>query len=274
MLRQLSAVALATAAIPHPRAAHADAIGDFRRGTTVTLALTTVDLGGGPRSNDWHQVTKPAGSLDFALTGTDLGLGVPVTMQLRAAPQSNGRIVYTIDNSFSPGIDIGNRQKLRRVTGRLVVAASRVPGAADHQYGNTRLETVDGTGYLDAYGDWGTRRIAIKQLDLLGGIPDSRLASFVDPGGTLCSDRVRTTRTFVVTLDAAAPVTGTLVDLTSAMTSGVRLPNKVFVRPGQRTTSVDAFVDANFTGTTHLVAAAGGVTRTLDLVVRPHRDCE
>jgi hypothetical protein len=267
MLTKPSAAALAVALVASAHLAHADPITDFRAGTTVHVRLATMDS----RTTGDVRLAKRAGTLDFDLAATDVGLAVPVTLHFRGAVTGT-RIVYTIDDRFSPAVDVGNQQRLSRVTGRFVVEASRIPGAQNQRDGSVRLLSVDGSGYLEAFGDWGTRRIALTELDLIGGLARP-LASFTNPTGRVCSDRVRTKRLLSVTLATDVPPTETIIDLASRPRGGVYLPSVVLIPPRQRTAPVEAFIDPDFVGTVHLTAASGGVTRTLDLVVHPHGAC-
>jgi hypothetical protein len=271
MLTKFSAAALAVAFVASAHVAHADPIADFRAGTAVHVRLATMDYGTGPRTNGNVRLAKRAGSLDFDLAARDVGLAIPVTLHFRGSV-IGGQIVYTIDDRFSPAVDVGNKQRLSRVTGRFVVAASLIPGAQNQRDGSVRLLSVDGSGYLDAFGDWGTRRIALTELDLIGGVPRP-LTSFTNSGGRVCSDRVRTKHMLSVTL-AAEAATSTIVDLASWPRGGVLLPSVVLVPAHRRSAPVEAFIDPDFVGTVHLTAASGGVTRSLELVVHPHRDCQ
>ncbi len=273
MVSKYSAAAVAVALVAAARLAHADPVADFKSGTTVTVRLTTADAGGGPRTNPGVQVAKAAGRLDFELQAADLGIDIPITLHLRGASVGSGRILYTIDDSYSPAVDLGNRQLLSRVTGQLLVVATSIPGADNQREGSVRLLSPDSSGYLEAYGSWGTRRISISDVDLIGGVVRP-LVSFVDQRERLCSDRVRTTRTLTVTLASAAPADGADVDLHSSPRGGVHVPPIAHVPAGRRSAPVTTFIDANFVGVVRVSAASGGVTRNLDLVVRPHRECE
>jgi hypothetical protein len=266
----LSFLLLAAAA----NTAHADAVTDFKTGAAVKISTATVDLGDGPRSSSGSSVlAKRAGTLDFDLQASDLGAKVPIRVHLRGTAGSAGRIDYSIDQTFSPRVDLGGGHWLASVTGRLSMLALPLPGRTKQDVGDVRL-AIAGPSSLVAYTDFGKITIAITKLDVLGGVVQPPLDTFADPNRTLvCSDKVATTRLLAVSLSSVARGTGAAVELKGPRDAGVRVPSGVVVHTGSRSTTLHAHIEPNFVGTVRLTATAGGIARSLDVVVHPRGDC-
>lgn len=265
----ISLLVVATAAT-----AEADAVADFRAGRAVAVDAATVDLGNGPRSSTGTAaLVKTTGSLDVTLAAADLGIALPITLRLRGSTPSPGRIEFTINQAFSPAVDLGGGQALKQITGRLVLSASPQPGGFAQTIGNARLRLA-APGRLTATGTFGTMAIAVEQLELVGGIRQPAFTGFRDPSRTtICSDRVRTSRTLEVGLASNALGTGAAVELHSANRAGVAVPSAVVVRPGRRTGTVTVQIAPNFVGTVRLTASAGAVVRSLALTINPRSVC-
>jgi len=255
-------------------AAHATPRDDFQAGTAVMVVSSTVDVGNGPRTSSGSGViAKQGGTFDFALRASDLGVELPITINLRGTALANGWIQFDIDNTFSPPVDLGGDQTLSRVTGRLTMRALSLPGSQRHDVGNVRLQ-LTGASNLIAHGTWGTVTIAIDSLHLRGGIPQPPLDGFINPSTSpICSNRVPTYHTLSVSLTGLASATGAAVQLDEPDSAGVRLAPIVLVRPGQRTANVTARIEPGFVGRVRLTAAAGGISRSLDVDVRPYGTC-
>ena len=254
--------------------AHADAVGDFKTGTAVMLETATVNLGDGPRSSSGSGViTKRGGSFDFALQASDLGVNLPITIDLHGRVMGNGWIEFTVDNTYSPRVDLGAGQWLSRVTGRIYLRAFPLPGREKSEVGNVRLH-IARASHLVAHGGWGQLTIAIDELTLQGGVPQPPLAGLADASRTvICSNKMPTYHMFVVSLAELATASGAAVELKTPRGAGVHVPSAVVVRGGRRSATVTARIDPSFVGTVRLTAAAGGVARSLDVVVRPPIDC-
>lgn len=252
----------------------ADAVADFRAGRAVAVDAATVDLGDGPRSSTGTPaLAKTAGSLDVTLAAADLGVALPITLRLRGTSPRPGRVEFAINQAFNPAVDLGGGQVLKQITGRLVLTASPQPGSFAQPIGNARLRLA-APGRLTATGTFGTMAIAVEQLELVGGVPQPALAGFRDPSRTtICSDRVRTSRTLEVILASAATSTGAAVELSSANRAGVATPSAVVVRPGRRTSTVTVQIAPNFVGTVRLVGSAGAAVRSLNLTINPRSMC-
>jgi hypothetical protein len=273
MLSKLARAALAMALVAAARPAQADAVDDFRNGTTILLRMVGANAGNGVRAGGGVAIGKAAGTLDFALAATDLGMPVAITMHLHGSSLGGGRVVYTVDDSYSPAVDIGGGHSLTQITGTLVANVARLPGTATPQIGDVRL-LIRPSSYLYATGDWGTQTIAITNADLIGGIPQPSLSALVENGDYLvCSDSVETTQPLAVWLADVAQTGGAAVDLKGPFHGGVALPRSVVVPPGKRSVVATARIAPNFVGTVHLTAAATGVTQALDLTVHAHADC-
>ena len=259
------------------RTASADAVDDFQAGGVVAVASATVDFGRGPKTSTGSAgIRKVAGTLDLVLQASDLGVDLPITLHLRGTVLRDRQIAYTIDETFSPAVDLGDGTKLARLTGQFYVRAAPVPGTAKQDLGNValRLDGQDSRSALTAEGTWGRLAIAIGQLELLGGVAQPPLAAFVDAAGvTICSDRIATTHIFEVSLSGVATANGAVVELSSPFGAGVHLPGGIVVRAGNRSASVAARIEPNFVGTVRLAAAAGAAVQALAVVVHPHGDC-
>ncbi len=256
------------------RTSHADAVADFTSGTAVRVAAATVDLGDGPRSSSGSAaIAKRSGTLDFTLQASDLGVTLPLTVHLRGSTRGGGWIEYTINDVYSPPVKLGDGHSVSSVTGHLYMLALPLPGRASHEVGNVRL-LIAGASNLIAYGDWGKVPIEITKLDLLGGVAQPPLDSFVDPTRlVICSNKVASAHTFALSLVNVAKATGAAIELKTPRDAGVRLPSGIVVPAGRRSATVTARIEPNFVGRVRLTAAAGGVARSLDLVVHPLGDC-
>jgi hypothetical protein len=255
------------------RSAHADAIGDFKTGTTVAVQMATVDIGDGPRSTGGAAVYKPSGTLDFALSAADLGMNAPVTIHLRGYAGRNGLIAFVVDDTYA-SIILGPGYTLTRITGLVQMEATRVPGTAMPRVGNVRLRVLPGS-YLNTYGTWGMQTLAITSTSFIGGVTQPALDAFVHTGDhLLCSDTVATTQTFALWLTDVAQRGGAAVDLVAPLGGRFDLPTTAIVPTGRRSMTVTAKIAPNFVGSVRLTAAAGGEQRSLDLVVRPRSDCD
>ena len=213
--------------------ARADAVADFTAGTIVLVRGATVDFGG-PRTHTGIALRKRAGTLDFDLAAADLGVdNVPITFHLHGTALGGGRILFTVDQRYSPVLALPDRHWLARASGQLSALAMPLPGTVGTADGNVQL-TLAGASSLVAEGDWGTLTIAVTQLDLIGGVPQPALAGFADAGGgLLCSDRVATARPLTVWLADVAQGRGAVVQLAGPRAGGVRVPDREDVRLGQ-----------------------------------------
>jgi hypothetical protein len=254
--------------------AHATPVDDFKAGTAVVVETATVDVGGGPRtSTEGRVIAKQGGTFDFALQASDLGVELPITINLRGTALADGRLQLDIDNTYSPAIDLGGGQSLSRVTGRIVMRALPVPGGELHDVGNARLQLA-AASRLVAHGTWGSVTIAIAKLLLIGGVPQPPLDRFTNPSSSLtCSGGVATYHLLAVSLTGLATASGAAVELKGPTGAGVRVPGIVVVRPNRQAASVTARIEPSFVGRVRLTAAAGGVSRSLDVDVRPSSDC-
>jgi hypothetical protein len=268
-------LSLAALAIALAAPAFADPIADFKTGTVVATRTVTVNDGGSIWSTSDVAVKKLAGSLDLAIDAVDLGIPVKLVIHLRGSALANGRIAYTIDEVYSPAVDLGNGQKLTRIYGKATAAASWLHGTARPEIGNVNVELVDAGSYLALEIDGRTQTIPILRLDLVGGVVQPPLGTFSDSGARriTCSDAVRTKHTLAVSLTDVARANGAPVELKSPLRSGVRVPSIVMVAAGSRTAYLTAVVEPNFVGTVRVTAAAGGIARSLDLVIHARRDC-
>lgn len=254
-------------------AAHATPIDDFRTGTAAQVESATVDAGDGPRTSTGSaRITKAGGRLDLALRASDLGVDLPITINLRGLVLPSGWIQFDVSDAYAPPVDLGGGQTLARVSGRITMRARPLLGIERHDLGNVRLELA-ADSHLVASGTWGSLTIAIGQLSLLGGSPQPPLSTFTDPSTTrICSGRAPVYRLLNVSLTAPATATGASVELRTP-SAGVRVPPGTTVRPRSRTGYVRARIEPGFVGRVRLTAAAGGITRALDLDVRPAAEC-
>lgn len=256
--------------------AHATPVADFRLGTAVQVEVATVDTGNGPRtSTGSSRLAKTGSTYDFVLRAADLGVSLPISINLRGTLLTSGKIQFDISNTYSPAVDLGGGQSLSRVTGRITMRALPVLGIERHDIGNVRLELVPGaSNHLIAYGTWGSNTIHIGKLDLLGGVPQPALSTFTDPSTTLiCSGRVPVYRQLRILLAGNATATGASVELDELSDAGVQVPPQIVVRPGARTAYVRARIEPGYVGRVRVTAAAGGITRALDVDVRPSIEC-
>jgi hypothetical protein len=256
-------------------AAHATPVDDFKSGTAVLVESATVDVGNGPRTTSGSGlISKQGGTFVFALRAADLGIELPITINLRGSVTAGGWIQLDVDNAYAPPIDVGGGHRLSRVTGRLTMRALPRAGSERHDVGNVRLQLAAASSFV-AHGDWGSVTIAVNKLQLLGGVPQPPLTSFVNPSTALiCSSRAPTYHTLAVWLTDQATASGTSVGLDSPQGAGVRVPTAIVVRPGNRTANVRARIEPNFVGRVRLTASAGGIERALDITVNPSGDCE
>jgi hypothetical protein len=268
MLTKLTILTLTlVAALP----AHADPITDFKNGTSIYLRTATVSIGGNTgRSVDAVLIHKTAGTLDLTFKASDLGLPVPVTVRARGAVVRS-RIVFTIDETYSPRVDLGGGQYLTRIAGQLTATPSWDPGAPSADQGNVQLDLLD-SSTVTAYGTWGTQRISIIDTHFAAGVVQPGLATFAPVTARVCSDRGATMQAFTVRLAAPARTGGAPVELQSAG-PGIRVPRFVIVPSGKQSLTLQAKVAAGFAGTVRLVAASGGAKQPIDVVVHTHSDC-
>jgi hypothetical protein len=254
--------------------AHASPNDNFRLGTVVQVESATVDTGNGARtSTGSSRITKSGGSLDFTMRAADLGVELPISVDLRGSVLADGKIAFDIDDAYSPGVDLGGGQILSRVAGRITMRALPVLGIEPQDIGNVRLELA-ADSQLVAYGSWGSTTIAIGKLYLLGGIPQPALSTFTDPSTTrICSGRAPVYRQLRVLLTGAASATGASVELDELTDAGVHVPPTVVVRRGARTADLRARIEPGYVGRVRLTAAARGITRALDIDVRPAIEC-
>jgi len=271
-LLRIAPAALAVALVAPARLAHADAVADFQNGTDVMLRASTATVGLSTSSTGGFAISKPAGSLDFSIAASDLGIPIKATIHLHGTSTGNGRIVYTVNDAYAPPVPIGAGESLSSITGSLTATATRLPGTVTPQIGNVRL-IFDNPSQLVANGDWGAQPITVGNTELIGGIPQPALGSLVATGDNLvCSDSVVTTQPLAVWIVDVAQGGGTAVDFTVPL-HGIRLPASVLVQPGHRAVNVAAQIPANFVGTVHVSAASAGVTKSIDMTIHPHADC-
>lgn len=260
------AVALAMA-----RPGHADPVSDFKNGTALMLHKATVSLGETPRVTTAIPIRKAGGTLDFTLNAADFGLPGSVAIRLRGAVTRGGQLLFTVDNRYSPAIDLGGGLALSRITGVLNARAAWLPGDVSTGFGNVRL-TFHDSSYFIAHGNWGSRTIKLTSTDVIGGLSQPPIEAFTT-SSLVCSDAVPTMLPLTVRLTGAARLGAAPIALESP-SHEIRLPRIAGVPTGQRSTIVRAKIPANFVGPVRFVAAGSGVTRTLDVVIRPRRDCE
>lgn len=254
--------------------AHAGPVDDFRLGTAVQVETATVDLGNGARTTTGSgRLSKQGNSLLFSLRAADLGVALPITITLRGTVLAGGNVQFDVSNTYAPPVDLGGGQTLSRVTGRIIMRARPLLGVEPHGVGNARLELA-GASQLVAEGSWGSVTIAIERLYLIGGIPQPPLSTFTDPSTTrICSGRAPVYRLLRILLTGTASATGASIELGHPEDAGVRLPSRTTVRAGSRTGYVRARIEPGFVGRVRLTAAAGGITRALDVDVRPAAEC-
>ena len=254
-------------------AARADATADFMAGTTVKLRRATVDLGNGSRSSSGSvAIRKESGTLDFDIHASDLGVPVPIVIRLRGTALGHGWIEYAVDDAYSPPVELGGKQTVSSISGRIYMLAAPLPGTTRQDIGNVVLTLAEGSK-LEAKGSFGALGISITRLDFLGGVVQPALSGFSDLTRTpICSAAVPTDHRFAVTLADVARAGGAVVELTSPP-AGVRFASATAVRAGSRSATVTARIDAKFVGTVHVTAASGGVARSLDVVVRSPSSC-
>jgi hypothetical protein len=251
--------------------AHADALADFQTGGSVRLSGATVDLGNGSRSSTGSVViAKKAGSLDFAIQAQDLGVKLPVTVHLHGRPIGGDVIDYAIAETYSK-IDLGGGHWLSGIDGHVYVVARPARGSSKQEVGNVKMVLARASS-VTASTDFGKVPIAITQFDVLGGITQPALESFKGAGPTVCSGKTLINYRIDVTLVGYATASGASVELRSPE-RGVKLPAGVVVRRGARAATVFARIDPSFAGTVHLTATAGGVERSLDVVVYAPDKC-
>jgi hypothetical protein len=268
MLAKLSILALTlAAALP----AHADPITDFKNGTSLYLRSATVSLDSeSARSVGAVLIRKSAGTLDITFKASDLGLPVPVTVRARGAV-SRSRIVFTIDETYSPRIDLGMGNYLSRLTGQLTATPTWDPGAPTANHGNVKLDLLD-SSFVTAAGSWGSKRISINDTHFAAGVVQPRLAAFAPDTARICSDREDTMQAFTVRLAAAARTGGAPVELQS-FHNAIRVPRFVIVPTGRQTVTLQGRIKRGFAGTVRLAAASGGVRQPIDVVVHAQQDC-
>lgn len=256
------------------RAAHADRIADFAAGTAIVVETTTVDVGNGARTSAGSgRVAKAAGALDFALHAADLGVDLPLVIQFRGARLPDGRIAYTVDETYAPAVELGGGVGVTGVSGRVIMRVISLPGAEAPDPGNVRL-LLAAPATLTAHTSAGDVAIAIAKLAVQGGVAQPPLAAFADPGtAPICADRVATYRDLTVSLTGPARGTGAVVALTRPRQTAVRLPPGIVVRAGRTDATVRLRIEPGFAGRVRLTAAAGGVVQPLDLVVRSADAC-
>ena len=269
MLPRLVALAVTLAA---GSTVHADPITDFKNGPTVWVRTVTVSLAGSAGRATGIAITKPAGTLDFTLDATDLGLPLSVPIQLHGVVIGGGQLQFTVDDVYSPAIELGGGHSLSRVTGQLNAFAARLPATSTSRHGNVKLTFAD-SSYFVVHGSFGSLTIAVAHAELIGGIVQPPLESFTTRA-LVCSDTVDTSLPFTVQLTEAARIDAAPVALENPSHDGIRLPSIVGVAAGTRSTIVNAKVVADFVGTVRVTAAASGVTRAIDVVVRPRQDCQ
>jgi len=255
------------------RAAHADAVKDFKAGTTVKLDLATV-VAEFPRvAEGTRSVAKSRDSFDFTIAASELGLKYPVSLTLRGRSLGGDRIEYAIDNRYAQPIDLGGGNTLSRVAGTVRMRVAHVRGDRAQTYGNARL-ALDGTSYVTAYGTWGEYRVLVTQLALRGGVPQPALSRVAAGSARVCAVPNRKTKyPLTITLGGDAKGTGASVDLTSARPSGVGVPPGIVILPGKRSATMTATVKPGFVGTTQITVASGGVEQSIDVTVYPSGTC-
>ncbi len=253
-------------------AAHADAVADFQNGTDVMIRVGTAVLGTATTSTGGLAISKKAGTFDFAIAASDLGMPFSATVHLYGKSSGDGHIIYTINDIYAPAVAIGGGHTLSSITGSLTATATRVPGAVTAQIGNARL-MFDGVSQLVANGDWGAQSITLASTELIGGIPQPALGALVATGDNLvCSDSVTTTQPLAVWLTDVAQGGGAAVDFKVPL-HGIRLPASVLVQPGHRSVNVGAQIAANFVGTVQVSASSSGVTKSIDMTIHAQADC-
>ncbi len=236
------------------------------------VGLATIDLSGS-RSVTNVNLSKRPGSLDFDAPASAIGLQVPVTLHLRGTALRDGWIHYTIAESYSPPVNIGAGHSISSIAASFDAQAMPLPATTRQTHGNVVLSAF-GRNTVTARLEFGTLSVPLTRLAIVGGIVQPALYSFVDPSRTtICSSRISTTHAFSINLADLARGNGATVALTAPSTGGVHVPAGITVGAGQRSVTLNARIDANFVGTVRLTATAGGIARSLGVVVHPSIDC-
>jgi hypothetical protein len=255
-------------------AARADNVDDFDAGTAVVLEAATVDTGNGPRTSAGSgRIAKASDTLDFALHASDLGVELPLVVHFRGSRLSARRIEYEVGETYAPPVELGGGLRVTGLSGRLTMRVVALPGREAADPGNVRLILAAPTTVV-AHTSAGDVSIQIASLAVQGGVAQPPLVVFRDPNADpICSDRVPTYRDLEVSLVGAAQASGAVVALTRPFHTAVGLPPAVVVRARRTSAIVRLRIEPGFVGRVPLVAAAGGVARSLDVDVRPAGEC-
>lgn len=253
----------------------ADPVSDFSFGTTLYLRSATANLDGNLTATGGISLTKPANTLNFSLSASDIGLALPITLHFVGNPIGNNVVQYSFNEVFSPGVDIdGNGHLLTAASGFIFAQFSAVPGLQS-AIGNVVIDVMPGASLINATGDWGTKAILIQNASFYGGFLPASLKSFVlSKADPICSDTAPVEVALAVNLNNPAPPTGQWVFLTSAYHQGLAVPPIVVIQPGKTSKVFNATVAPNFVGIVHTTAMAGGGIGTRDIEVDTHHACD
>ncbi len=285
-LRTLVLASAGAAAMLASRPSHADSVTDVANGTSIFVQYAHAILDGNSYRTAGIVVAKPAGTLNFPLPASAIGLNLPITLHLSGTSIGGNIIQFTFNDAFSDVDITGNGDLLTGASGVLLVIASPLAGAQSAICNNTScpgdvsLELVGAT--VTATGTWGSEPVTLESARGVGGVPRARMNGLVAPTtstdshGTVypfCSATNATTPgDLVVALTGVAPSGGTRVDLTAP--HGFGLPTSIIVPQGLTSYDVPFTVPVNFVGSIELTAAAGGAVSSAELVVDPAIDCQ
>jgi hypothetical protein len=244
----------------------ADPFGAFRSGTTVRLRNATASTDANRRSTGGVSLTKAAGTLDFDVAASDLGIPLPITAHLRGEPIGDALVSYSF--SWSGSLVLDRAHTLTGLTGALYARFAPVPGTRA-SVGNVEMDVLPIVSTITATGNWGRTVVSVEEASLDGGYPTVPLARYArTESSTICSSpRSSTTLSLSIEIGAAAPASGEWVFVKSANHRGLALPTVVFVPAGKRSATFRGTIAPSFAGTVHTIARAGGRTLTLDLAV-------
>ena len=279
----------AAAVIGGARFAHADAAHDFKNGTSLYIKYASAHFDDEFSNEAAVLASKPAGTLDFALPASAIGVQLPITLNLHGTILSSNRVQFTFNDSFGSGVDItGAGDMLTSADGTVVVQTTLMPGAdgpqCDHTscIGDVYLDLESGT--VNAHGTFGNKVITIDEAFGIGGVPRAKIKGVFPPPPAedahgaydlpFCTSSVKQHAPFLVELETPAPTGGTRVDFSWPAGGGVAFPNTVIVPGGKDAVTVDMTVGANFVGTVHVTAAAGGAGASTDFTVAPASACQ
>jgi hypothetical protein len=253
------------------------AIADLERGNTIFIRQLEFTLSGAHRAEDL-KLSKPVNTLDATISARELGLNVDLQLPLYAKV-SGDTITWTFDVAPAPAINLGWPNYLVRVRGSFVMRAALIPGNFDPRC----------SGAPCPYSVWLTSlpassiTITVKDLvsahdhaasDIVvlgyGGVRRPRLATFSlsHRPGTLCAARRPLPLSAQLTASAER---GAWIPIRSSDPVHVRVLGATMPATGPAT--VPVMVATGWSGRAVLTAAAGGVSISRDIEVRPASAC-